>query len=642
MKKLVLTFALVPLINCSIFSQNLFTYGKQSVTKDEFVRAFNKNPPATADRNKALKEYLDLYINFKLKVQAAYDAGLDKDQAQQYELQNFKKQLAENFINEEANVKALVKQAFDRSQKEINLQQVFIEVPPNTDTTEAFKKIQTAYKELKEGKDFGAVAQTFSSDEATRQSKGDLGFITVFTLPYNIENEVYSLRPNSFSLPFKTKAGYHIFKNAGERKSLGSRQVAQILITIPPNATQEDKNTASRKADSLYKLLQSGADFATLAASNSNDVSTSSNGGILPEFTVGSYNSEFENAAFALKEKGAVSKPFQTSYGFHILKLIEAKTAATDLADPATFAALQEKVVRDNRLEKSKKELIQKKLSLIKYKPSLVKADDLFIFTDSSLTKNNHGTVKGISDNTSIFSFGRDNIKAGDWVNFAKNNQNSFNLSSKDKYGELYKQFINASADDFYRKNMEVYNADYAKQLKEFKEANLLFGIMEKTVWGRANTDTTGLIQYYNQHKSKYIWPASADAIIVTCNNENLAQQIQQKLKNNFENWRLITGNMAPAITADSGRYEVAQLPVANKTDLSTGSITAPVKNQSDGTYTFNYIVKRYNEPGQRSFEDARGMVISDYQQVLEDRWIAELRKKYAVKVNETVFKSIK
>ncbi|GEO11495.1 peptidylprolyl isomerase [Segetibacter aerophilus] len=641
MKKFALALGSVLLVSGS-FAQTIFTYGNRAVTKDEFVSAFNKNPTAAADRKKSLKEYLDLYINFKLKVQGAYDAGLDKDATQQFELQNFKKQVADNIINDEANVKALVQEAFERSRKDIHLQQVFIEVAGNADTTEAYKKIQTAYKQLKDGKEFGSVAQEFATDEATKQSKGDLGFITVFTLPYDIETIAYNLKANSFSSPVKTKAGYHIFKNVGERKSSGTRRVAQILVAVPPNATIEDKKLAARKADSLYNLVKSGVDFGELAFTTSDDVSSNNNRGELPEFSTGTYDAPFENTAFSLKEKGDVSKPFQTAYGFHILKLLEARTAAGDLNDPAIFAALQEKVVKSNRLELSKKQLIQKKLSLLRYKPAPINSDNLYAFTNDALKKNTIAAVKGINLNTPIFSFAKQTVKAGDWINFVKNSSNTSYLTSKDNYQELYKDFISTTADKYYRDNLDVYSSDFSKQVKEFKEANLLFGIMEKNVWGKANTDTAGLVRYYNQHKSKYVWEPSADVIIVTCNKETLANDLQQKLKGNLNDWRQITSSNGTDISADSGRYELAQLPVTGKTNFVAGLITAPFKNNNDGTYTFNYLIKTYDAPAQRSFDDARGLVISDYQQVLENKWIAELKKKYPVKVNEAVFQSIK
>ncbi len=641
MKRIVSAFISLTIISSSV-AQTVFTYGKKAVTKDEFVRAFNKNPDISGSRKKALRDYLDLYIKFKLKVQAGYDAGLDKDATQQSELQNFRRQVADNIINEQANLKALTKEAFKRSQKEIHLAQVFIEVPGNADTAEAYKNIHTAYKRLQEGKNFAAISQEFSSDEATKQAKGDLGFITVFTLPYDLETIAYSLQANSFSAPVKIKAGYVIFKNLGERKALGSRKVAQILVAFPPEATADDKNAALRKADSVYNLLLKGTNFADLAASTSNDLSSNNNGGELQEFTTGTYSAEFEQVAFSLKKPGDFSKPFQTSYGYHILKLLEAKPVVADPNDAAFLASLEEKVMKDSRLENSKKELMTKKLELIKYKPAKYNEKDLFTFTDSALVKPHPSPVKGISANTRLFSFVKQYVKAGDWVNFIRSARNDPEQNFKDNYRQLFKAFIRETADNYYRKNLEDYNPTISRQIKEFKEANLLFGIMEKNVWNRANTDTAGLIQYYNLHKTKYTWPPSADAIVVTCKTLKLAENMQKKLKDSVSNWRQITGNNGGDAVADSSRFELGQLAVAERTNFTLGLLTTPVKNATDGTYTFNYVIKVYREPAQRTFEDARGMVTSDYQQVLEDKWIDELKKKYPVKVNEEVFRSIK
>jgi peptidyl-prolyl cis-trans isomerase SurA len=640
MKKTVFTIICVTLVVCS-FSQNVFTYGKKAVTKDEFVRAFNKNPNINGDRKKALKEYLDLYIKFKLKVQAAIDAGLDKDATQQYELQNFRRQVADNIINEQANLKALTKEAFERSQKEIHLAQVFIEVPGNADTAEAYKNIHTAYKQLQEGKDFASVSEQFSTDQSAKKAKGDLGYITVFTLPYILENIVYGLRINSFSSVVKTKAGYHIFKNIGERKSLGSRRVAQILITIPVDASMQDKKTASKKADSIYNLLLRGANLENLAATVSNDLSTNNNKGELPEFTAGTYDADFENVAFSLKKPGDLSKPFQTSYGFHILKLLEAKPVAGNLNNPADLANLEEKVTKDNRMEKSKKALMEKKLSLIKFRQAKINEKNLFVFTDTAMLKANPAAVKGINENTLLFSFAKQNVKAVDWINFVKSIRNSPDQHSQDKYPELFKAFLQSAADEYYRKNLGDYIPGFTRQVNEFKEANLLFGTMDKNVWSRANADTAGLIQYYNLHKSKYTWAPSADAIIVTCKNLKPAEEIQQKLKDSVSSWRKITGNYGSDAVADSSRFELSQLAVAARTNFTPGLLTSPVRNANEGTYTFNYIINAYRQAAPRTFDDSRGMVISDYQQVLEDNWIADLKKKYPVTVNESVFRSI-
>lgn len=640
MKKISFSFILVCVITGS-FAQTIFTYGKNAVSKDEFINAFNRNPNNVQDRKKALKEYLDLYINFKLKVQAAYDDGLDKEPMQQMELNNFRKQLADNIINQQAKVKKLAEEAFYRSQKDIDIGQVLIEVPENGDSTEAYKKIQQAYKALKEGKDFSKVAEKYSTDAGTKAARGDLGFITVFTLACEFENIAYSLKPGKISAVYRSKYGYHIFKNLGERKAVGTRKVEHILIAFPPNANEAEKSLALHKADSVYNLIKNGASFEDIATKVSNDVNSSNNGGQMPEFGVNTYDPVFEQVAFSLKNPGDLSKPFATASGYHIIKLIETKHASADLKNAETNEYLLAKVSRDNRMAEAKKALLSKELKMIKYKPAPLNQKIFYEYTDSANVKPPPFTYKGISENTLLFSFSKQNVKVADWLRFVRGLRGSPAYAGKEM-NEIYKDFLQITAEDYYRNNLEEYSPQYKKQVKEFKEANLLFGIMEKNVWGKANADTAGLKQYYNQHKTKYNWMPSADALVITCTNQAQANDLQKKLADSALHWREITERYGTKITADSGRFELAQLPVFERTNFTAGLITSPVKNPTDGTTTFNYIFNVYREPSQRSFEDARGMVISDYQQVLENKWIAALKNRYPVKVNIAVFNSIK
>ncbi|HEX8357926.1 MAG TPA: peptidylprolyl isomerase [Segetibacter sp.] len=640
MKQLAFVFICTS-IHFPAFTQTLFTVDKTAVTKAEFESAFNKNPAVAGNRKKALREYLDLYINFKLKVHSAYSDGISKDATQQYELENFRRQSADNYINEEANIKKLVKESFERSQKQIHLAQVFVEAKSGEDSAIAYKKIQSAYKALKNGQDFSAVATEFSTDEETRRTRGDLGYITAFTLPYHLENIAYSLKINTFSSPVKTKMGYHIFKNVGEKQALGMRRVAQILVTFPPNPSTEELKVAATKADSLYNLVIKGASFGYLARAVSHDLSSSNNNGELPPFSPGTYSPEFEEVAFSLKETGEVSKPFKTSYGYHLLQLLEVKPVVTDPNDLNALSAMQEKVAREGRMEKAKKELIQKKLPLLKYTAARVDKRLLFPYTDSALV-NPDATRQGIFKKTPLFSFGKQNVTAGEWVQFVKAARSNPANAYPGSFSELFKEFIYVSAAEHYRNNLEKFNKDFARQVTEFKEANLLFAVMEKNVWAKANNDSAGLQKYYAQHKSKYRWLASADAIIVTCSNAAVAKEMQEKLKDSLQNWREITASKASEVTADSGRFELSQLPVIDRTNFTAGLITAPVKNENDGSFTFNYVINLHNQNDQRSFDDARGLVINDYQEFLEDVWLRELKKKFPVKVNEAVFNTIK
>jgi peptidyl-prolyl cis-trans isomerase SurA len=639
LKKAAIAFLLINFVSAS-FAQPVFTYGKYAVSKEEFLTAFNKNPGNTSNRKKALKEYLNLYINFRLKVQAALDAGLHKDQTQQNELDNFSKQIADNIVNQQAHVNDLVKEAFERSRKDINLGHVLIEVAENSDTAEAYKKIQEAYKALKEGQEFSKVAAAYSTDAGIKASGGNLGFITAFTLAYEFENIAYRLNPNAVSAPYRSKLGYHIFKNLGERDALGTRTIAQILIAFPPNANEVEKKDALRRADSVSNFIENGNSFEELATKISNDLTSSANGGQIADVGINTYDPVFEQVVFSLKNNGDISKPFETSSGYHIVKLIEAKKVTGDLNNTETNTYLKNKVTKDSRMNEAKRSFFTKQLKIIKYKPAIINEKLLYEFSDSAVVKPSPVSYKGISENTLLFSFAKQNIKAGEWVKFIRAARGLPENAGK-KLNELYNEFLRMRADNYYRNNLEDYSGDFKKQLKEFKEANILFAIMEKKVWGKANADTAGLRKYYNEHKTKYTWGASADALIITCTNEAEANKLQEKLTNNLSKWREITANNTTEVTADTGRYELGQLSVFERTNFTAGSMTLPVKNTTDGTATFNYIIRVYKDPELKSFEDARGMVISDYQQLLEDKWIAELKNKYPVKVNTAVFSSI-
>jgi peptidyl-prolyl cis-trans isomerase SurA len=642
MKKLVC--ALLPvLIFSAANAQTLFTYGKKQVSKDEFIKAFNKNPGETSDRKKALKEYLDLYINFKLKVHAAEDAKLQDDQNQQFELQNFKRQIAENIINEEANIESLMKEAFDRYEKDIHVAQIFIEVPAKGDTLEAHKKITAAYKALKDGKDFSQAAQEFSNDAYTIKTKGDLGFVTAFTLPYEFENVVYNLKAGNFSAPYKSKVGYHIFRNAGERHGLGTRKVAQILIAVPPGSDAEVRAKAAKTADSVYQLLiTKSVAFETMVREVSNDMNSIASNGELPEFSIGQYDLVFEAAAFGLKQKGEISKPFESAYGYHIIKLLEARPVSGDIKDAGTTAWLKEKIQRDSRLTIAKNALTNKHLNAAKYKPAQYNQKELWRFTDSAIAGRKADGITAISNQTALFSFAKQKVTVSDWVKYIKAMRSMPDEQSQKSYQALLKDYVNLAGEEYYKNHLEDFSPSFKQQTQEFKEANMLFGIMDQKVWSKANVDTVGLLTHYQKNKLKYQWLPSADALIITAQSQQIVDDLQKKLKESPLKWRAIADSYGNAVAIDSGRFELGQLPVVDRTNFKAGLITAPVKNESDSSFTLNYIFKVYSANQPRSFEDARGLVISDYQQVLENKWLLELKQKYPVKVNNAVFATIK
>lgn len=626
----------------SVFSQTLFTYGNKTVTKSEFLKAFNKNPNTQEnDKKNALKEYLNLYINYKLKVEAAYENKLNELPSFIFESNNFRKQIIDNFINEEANIDALVKEAFSRSQKDIQLQQIFVEIKPGTNNKEAYDLINTAYEALNKREDFSETSVAFSNDDYTKQTKGNLGYITAFTLPYEFENEAYKLKPGQYSAPFKSNIGYHIFKNISEREAVGKIKVAQILISVPADISEEKRKEFSAIADTVYNKIKRGFNFEELVAEYSTDRASLNNKGLLPEFGVGKYDAAFENNVFKLMHEGEVTKPFVTQHGFHIVKLIEKIGIDKDLTAPMTETLLKQQVEKTDRLSTAKKNLTKKWMTLCKFKPAIFDEQEFLIFTDSAVIGASLTNFKKISPTTILFSFTKQKITAADWAKFVKAiKQSNHSLASLETLA-LLREYEKIVTTEYYHDHLIDFNKTLQQQCTEFDEANLLFSAMDKYVWTKASEDTLALKKYYNQHQQKYKWAPGISAIVVTATSLKIANEVQQKLIENPNLWREIVVKYGTNVSTDSSRFENNQLPIQQKIKNEVGFISAPEKINADDTYTFVYITAVHHQQGIRSFDDAKGLVINDYQQVLEQNWIGELKNKYPIKVNEAVWSAL-
>jgi peptidyl-prolyl cis-trans isomerase SurA len=645
-EKLVSSFLLPILLFSTVTAQTLFTCDGQSISKEDFLKAYNKNNIAGRATTASYKDYLELYIRYKLKVRAAYDLRLDTLPGQRSELQNFRAQVIENYMRDEESMNRLVKEAFTRGQRDIHLSLIFIPIPKNAtppDTLSAWQKAMSAWHDLKSKKPFPETALAWSGDPAVRTNKGDIGYITVFTLPYELEDLAYSTPPGQFSKPFRTHTGYVIFKNLGERKSLGKVKVAQILLSVAPGASEESRRSVRLRADSIYESLLNGADFAQLAKTNSGDNLSYQNGGELPVFGVGRYDSVFEKAAFSLNRDGAICRPVFTAFGYHIIKRISREPFPTAL-NKETDQSIRQQVSGDTRIEVSRKALLDRIYRQAAYKVANgYNIADLWAFTDSAALNKALSSYHYLNFQTTLFSFSKQQYNVKQWLDFMQALRNSRNGLAGRTNQELMEQFTRNMAMDYYRNHLEDFNKEFAFQLNEFREGNLLFEIMQRKIWDKASTDSAGLRSYYETHKDRYWWNASTDAVLFTCNNQKTADQMKTSLSATPANWKKLAGEAGAGVQADSGRFELSQIPVppTETIDFTPGLITPLTPNIADNTVSFAYIIHVYAEKSPRNYKDARGFVINDYQVALEDQWIADLKKKYPVHVDEKVFASL-
>lgn len=643
MKKILLLFAFAA-FTTGVFSQTLFTYGNTSVDKAEFIRAYNKNKTPVADKEKALREYLDLYIKFKLKVKAAMELKLDTLPQLQYDAQSFRSQIEDSYLNNDKAVSDLLNEAFERSQKDLHVLHFFVPVDVTArpeDTLKAFKSVSAIYSALAAGKtDYDNLT---AADPAVKINHSDLGFITTFTLPYEYETLIYNLKMGQASKPYRTRNGWHVFKLIGERKAVGKWKIAQILFSIPPNASEADKKLYEKKADSIYQLLKKGEDFGKVARWFSDDRATYGNNGEIAEFGSGKYDLSFETEVFKLTRDNEISRPFETPFGYHIVKRLSQSPVSPDKNDQSFQFELKQKVQQDPRVNRAKDLFVKDILKQVNYKKTGAVTDaDLYRYADSVIANPNSETGNAAVypiTNKIIYSFAKTKLTGKDWLDFIRSYKGSGELYHGESNAALADKFTSSAVLDYYKKHLEDYNVDFRYQMEEFKDGNVLFEIMERNIWGKASSDMNALQKHYDANKSKYLWAASANIILFNCSSKGIADEARTALLSG-KDWKKIEEESNNNIQADSGRFELSQIPVTIDTKMGAGTVSETVVNP-DGNANFIKLINRHDANLQRNFDEAKGLVINDYQNILEESWIIDLKKKYPVKINEAVFQSL-
>jgi len=360
--KLLITTLLLSTISMAQQDATVLTVDGQSVSRGEFEAIYKKNNKDADVNKEALDEYMELFINYKLKVREAESLGMDTIKKFQTELAGYRTQLARPYLIDRELNESLLREAYERRKQEVRASHILIQIPGDqtaVDTTEAWKKVmQIRERVVSKGEDFAAVAKAESDDPSAKSNGGDLGYFTALQMVYPFENMAFGTATGEVSNPVRTRFGYHLLKVVDKRPAQGEIKAAHIMVRSVETDSEDRKADATKRINEVYALIQAGKDdFGDLALKFSEDPGSSANGGELPQFGTGKMVSEFEKAAFALKNDGDVSKPFRTEYGWHIVKRISYKPVAPF---DEIKAELKTKIAKDTRADITKKSFINK------------------------------------------------------------------------------------------------------------------------------------------------------------------------------------------------------------------------------------------------------------------------------------------
>jgi len=625
----------------------LFTIDNKPYYTDEFVRVYNKNLDLVKDDSqKDLTNYLDLFVGYKLKVNKANKLGLQNNKKYQGELKSYRGQLAKNYLTDSKVTEELIQEAYDRSLKEIKASHILILADENAtpaDTLKAYNKAQAIYKRAAAGEDFGKLAAETSEDPSAKENQGDLGFFSVFRMVYPFESAAYKTSKGQVSKPIRTRFGYHIIKVTDVRDNRGDITVAHIMIMKPKSANAADVAKAKTKVDDIYKKLKQGEDFAALAKQFSEDKSSSDKGGELNSFSSGELTSqEFEENSFALITPGQISAPFESQFGWHIVKLVERKPVKKFEEVKADFEGRIKRDERSRLIAESLNEKLKAKFPVAKDKD--VYKQVVKTLTDSLYTMGWTPPSNLEPYNKTLLTINKDKKLTGkDFLEYV-NAQQRAGISAKPVSAAadvLFNRYTDEQLNVYYNDNLEREFPEFEQVMEEYRDGLLLFDLMEKEIWDKAKNDTIGIQKFYDAHAAEYQWKARVDAEVYSSTNEkNIKQTRDYLLKNKdaaFIKGKLNTKDKVNVIEK-SGTFDQDSEALPKQAIWKTG-VSGVIK---DGNYYYVVKTVKVLPAGPKTLEEAKGRVINDYQQHLENTWVGDLKKEFTVKVNNDVFEKVK
>ncbi len=647
-----------------ITDPTLFSYANEKVTKSEFLYVYEKHNSQDSARftKKSIDEYLDLYINFKLKVKEAENLGLDTLAGIKSQINDYYKQLAKTYLYDKDISEQLMREAYERMKTEVKTSHILIKLPEQAspeDTVKAYNKALSIYRLYAEqGQDFAKLAEKYSEDPSVKDNNGDLGYLTAFQTVYPFETAAYTTPKGKVSAPVRTQFGYHLVKVDDVRPARGSVHVAHILIKSSEKDTITQQKAAEKRALDVYnRLKKKKVTFEAAALAESDDKTTAKSGGELPWFKSGKMLPEFEEAAFSLKKNGDITKPFKTKLGWHIVKLLERKGVATydELKDE-----LKKRIERDNRSRVSQQYFIARlKKDYQLTEVAEVKAPLLYAIAKTPSLQRGQWKVDSLSQdivlNKPLFTiaFPKENqprtYTVANFTAFAEKNQmRARSRNTEETAGRLYGLYVEEQLMAAEESVLETKYPEFARLLKEFRDGNLLYELMSSKVWNKAMEDTVGLRNFYNANSGKYVWKERVNAYLFTFSDHETAKEVRAKAATATLEELAVMETEAKAgkmqkFKVESGTYEKGQRPLLNGVTWKKGisdNIDSP-----DGTTSF-VVITDVLPAAPKKLEESRGYVIADYQSKLEAEWVKELRTKYAVKVNkevqESLYKTIK
>lgn len=662
--KQVLTAIAVAIVSTSLNAQSsldkkvLLDIAGDKVTAKEFCDIYAKNNlKNTVVEKKNVDEYLDMFINFRLKVKEATDMKLDTTEHFRKEFEEYRKQLAKPYFSNETISEEIVKEAYDRKHYDIRASHILLLCDKHalpSDTLKIYNKALELRKRALKGEDFGDLAVRYSEDPSAKDipatetrpahkgNRGDLGFFTVFDMIYPFETGAYNTKEGEISMPIRTDYGYHIIKVVSKTPALGVTQAAHIFLPVPADTPEEEVAATRQKAENIYKELQknNGKNWNEAVSQYSEDKGTVNQNGQLSNITVNRIVPEFIETLKSLKP-GEISKPVRTNYGFHIIKLLSTTPVNTFEKEKE---GLEKRIERDMRSKKSEQVVIEQIRKEYKFKQNDANLEKFMSKVDSSLLKGKYTLPSDLQPTATLFSIGDASYTMGDFVNFINEKIKKPEKAKPQVLAfQLYDAYCDQKTLDYADRHLEEKYPEFKQVLQEYRDGILLFDLMEKQVWNKAAQDTIGLKEFHARHASRYMWGDRVEALVITVAKPEMLDKVKHYMAtipaDSMRN-TIYSDSTIKRVSVYKTFFQKGENKYVDQTEWKKGVVNE-IKSPVDNNIVIVKILD-LRAPEQKTLREAKGLVMSDYQTELEEKWVKSLRNKYKFSVDQKVLQKVR
>ena len=639
-------------------SKTLITLGDRNISAKEFMDVYEKNnvKNEVIDK-KSVEDYLDMYVNFKLKVIEAENRKMDTLPKFVKEFQNYRKQLSKPYFTNDAATEKLVEEAYERMKWDVNASHILVRCDINAvpaDTLKAYNKALELRKRIVGGEDFNDVAVEASDDPSARDmetvpgkqraykgDRGNLGYFTVFEMVYPFETAVYNTKEGEISMPVRSDYGYHIIKLHSKTPACGTIRASHIFLAVDDKDPMKCDSVVREKAFNVYKeISKDGKNWDAITKKYSDDKGSAGNGGNLSPFRVSQLVPEFITTVKTLNEN-EFSEPVKTSYGYHIIKL----NGMTGINDFETEKEnIKKRVEKDMRAKVSEEIVLKQIKKANKFKENIKVKDEFIATIDSTLQNGKYVIAEGVDVNKTLFKLNKQEYKVSDFIAYIKKHQQKQPFMSAASYAyQLYDEFQKESAFAYEDAHLEEKYPDFKLLVQEYHDGILLFDLMEKEVWKKAELDTAGIRTFYEENKNNYMWGDRVKAIVMTVNSKESLPRAEELVREDlsYDSIKsIIKAEGVKGVMVKSQFFQKGDNVDIDETAWEAGTVNI-IPSTVDNTTKIIKILE-VREPQPKTFKETRGTITTNYQAKLEEDWLKSLRAKYPEHVDNKLLEKVK